>query len=265
VWQANTAYTLASGQADAGVGSIVSPTVPNGFIFYCGTPGTSGATEPTWTLIASGVTVDGSAVWQSFPALTVTSSITGVNADRVTLYDTARTEAGPSGGVAITGVSNANPGVVSTATQAFTEGELVTIAGVIGPASINAVTIVRNPTSTSFELGVDTSDTTDYPAYVSGGTVTPFGDSGFFDGGVITFTSGLNNGLSMEVKSYVPGQITLALPVPYAVAIGDTYTMRAGCDKSLPTCRDRFFNIKNMRAWPFIPGLDKIVQVGRRN
>jgi hypothetical protein len=59
------------------------------------------------------------------------------------------------------------------------------------------------------------------PAYVSGGTVTPLGgDSGYFDFGTITFLDGLNAGRSMEIQAYVPGQIRLQLPMPYAVSPG---------------------------------------------
>lgn len=200
-------------------------------------------------------------------AFTVTGTITRVNADGLTLYDTSRSEPGPTGGFTVTGITNANPGVVTTsAAHGFVEGEAVSIYGVVGPTSLNTVTIVRSPGTTTFQLGVDTSNTTDYPAYVSGGTVTPLGgDAGYFDDGVITMTSGLNSGLSREVKSYVTGQWTLQYPFPYAVAVSDTYSMVAGCDKSLETCRDTFDNIVNFRGFPYLPGTDKIVQVGRRN
>ncbi len=197
---------------------------------------------------------------------TVTGTIDSANADGVTLYDAARTEDGPSGGFAITNITNADPAVVTTSTaHGFTEGQAVTIAGVVGMTPINAVTVVLNPSGNTFELSVDTSDTADYPPYVSGGTVTPFSDSGYFDGGVIKMTSGPNDGLRMEVKSYTTGQITLALPFPELVQAGDSYSMTPGCDKSLETCRDRFNNVVNFRGFPYLPGIDKLVQVGRRN
>lgn len=264
-WEPLTAYTLANGTNDAKLGSIVSPTAYNGFIFYCGTAGTSGATEPAWTLIEGGVTVDGSAVWQSFPALTVTSTLTDVNPNGFTLYDSALTQPGPTGGVAITGITNANPGVVTAADlSAFANGQVVTLSEIVGPALLNAVTIIRSLSGNSFSLGIDTSDTAVYPPYVSGGLVTPFGTSGFFDFGVITMTSGVNAGLSMEVKSYVPGQVTLLLPFGKGLcAIGDSYTMHAGCDKLPATCKTRFFNKLNYRGFEFMPGNDKLVQVGR--
>lgn len=194
---------------------------------------------------------------------TVTSTLTGVGADNRTLYDTARTELGPTGGISITGITRANPGVVTLASAVpWAVGTPVTISGVVGMLQVNTVTTVRNPSGSTFALPVDTSA---FSAYVSGGTVTPLGaNSGYFDNGVITFTSGLNNGLRMEVASYVPGQIILELPMPYALAIGNTYSMHAGCDYSFATCRDRFTNVANFRGEPYIPGVDKLMQAGKQ-
>jgi uncharacterized phage protein (TIGR02218 family) len=203
------------------------------------------------------------------PPFTAGASVDSVNADNQTFYSAALTAAGPSTGVAITGVSNANPGVVTLANDSLhlVEGQAVTISGVLGMEVINTVTIARNPTATTFELRIDTSDTGDYPPYTSGGTVTPLGGgSGYYQFGIVTWLTGLNAGLSMEVKSYVPGQVTLALPMPYAISDGspiDTFTISAGCDKSMTTCRDRFNNIVNFRGEPYLPGIDKIIQVGR--
>ena len=198
---------------------------------------------------------------------TFTSTITGINASFPTvLYDTARTEPGPSGGIAIVGITNANPGIVTVADgTSFANGESVTLSGIVGPALLNANTVIASLSGNTFSLGIDTSNTSIYPAYVSGGTVTPLGsDSGYFDYGVITFTGGLNNGLSEDIRSYVPGQFTLGVPFPFAVAVTDPYSVVAGCDKSSNTCKTRFSNILNFRGEPFLPGLDKIVQIGKQ-
>jgi hypothetical protein len=198
---------------------------------------------------------------------TVTGTLTGVEAGAYprTLYDTSRTEPGPSAGVSITGITTANPGHVTLAAPlGLPSGSPITIAGVVGMVEVNTVTVAENVASDglSFDLPVDTST---FPSWVSGGTVIGLGSgSGYFDNGVITFTSGLNTGLSMEVQSYVPGQWTLELPMPYLPAIGDTYSMHAGCDYSLETCRDRFSNLVNMRAEPYVPGVDKLVQIGKQ-
>lgn len=194
---------------------------------------------------------------------TVTSTLTSVSDDNRTLGDTARTEAGPTGGINITGITKDNPGIVTLdAPLGLPAGAGVTISGVVGMTEVNTTTIAENPTGNQFSLPVDT---TSFGAYVSGGKVTPLGgDSGYFDNGVITFTSGLNTGLSMEIQSYVPGQFVLELPMPYPLSAGDAYTAHAGCDYSLATCRDRFSNVLNFRGEPYVPGVDRLMQIGKQ-
>jgi len=197
---------------------------------------------------------------------THTGTLTGVAADNATLYDTARLEPGPGGGVAITGISNANPGVVTMADDSLhlAHGQPIVISGVAGMVAVNAQTIARNPAGATFQLGVDTTDTADYPAYSGGGTVTPIGGvAGYFDFGNITFTSGLNAGRTFPIKAYVEGQFSLYMPLPKLAAVGDTYTAVAGCDKSRATCIEKFDNIENRRAEDFMTGTDKMIQVGR--
>lgn len=89
--------------------------------------------------------------------------------------------------------------------------------------------------------------------------------SGIFTSGMLTFTSGANNGIGMEVKeySYFPasgGSITLVLPMPFTVLAGDTYSLTKGCDKTIQTCFFRFDNIINFRGEPFVPGLDRMLE-----
>ena len=84
--------------------------------------------------------------------------------------------------------------------------------------------------------------------------------AGYFTAGKITFTSGLNNGQSMEVKGYANGTIALTLPLPYMLAEGDGYSMVAGCDKTFSTCALRFDNAVNFRGEPHVPGMDKMLE-----
>lgn len=85
-----------------------------------------------------------------------------------------------------------------------------------------------------------------------------------YSAGKITFTSGANNGLSMEVKQYINsgsgGQITLTLPMPYTIAVGDHYSLSQGCDKNISTCYARFNNVVNFRGEPQVPGLDRSLE-----
>lgn len=87
--------------------------------------------------------------------------------------------------------------------------------------------------------------------------------TGFYNAGVLTWTGGLNTGLSIEVKTHEAGNgfgdfgsLLLYLPMEYAIQIGDTFYAQAGCDKSLTTCANVFNNAINHRGFPYIPGLD---------
>ena len=84
--------------------------------------------------------------------------------------------------------------------------------------------------------------------------------NGYFAYGIITFTSGANNGLSMEIREFSEKRFSLFLPMPYAVAVGDTYSAVAGCDKRFDTCIARFANAVNFRGEPHVPGTDRIMQ-----
>lgn len=196
---------------------------------------------------------------------TVSGTLTGVSADQQTLFDPARTEPGPAGSVNIVSITNANPAVVTTdAPIGLPDQSTVTMAGIVGPGLLNAVTVIRNPSGNTFELEVDTSDTAAYPAYVSGGTVTPLGgDSGWFDAGLCTIDSGLNAGRRIEIKAYAPGQWTIQLPFHYALVGNEDYTLIAGCNKSASTCKTKFDNLLNFGGYPFVPGQDKIIQVAQ--
>lgn len=77
----------------------------------------------------------------------------------------------------------------------------------------------------------------------------------WFTGGKLTFTSGLNDGLSMEVKASIVNQLTLQQAMPFEIAEGDTYSVYKGCQKrALEDCRDGFDNIVNFRGFPNVPG-----------
>jgi uncharacterized phage protein (TIGR02218 family) len=84
-----------------------------------------------------------------------------------------------------------------------------------------------------------------------------------FTAGRLTWTSGGNAGLAMEVKQHrvTPGHVRLSLWQAMAepIAIGDMFTVTAGCDKTLATCRDRFGNVDNFRGFPAIAGNDFVM------
>jgi uncharacterized phage protein (TIGR02218 family) len=81
-----------------------------------------------------------------------------------------------------------------------------------------------------------------------------------FTHGVLTFTSGANQGIASEVLHYQSPEIQLALPLPFAPTIGDSYSMTEGCDRSFTTCTARFNNALNFRGEPHIPGMDRMLE-----
>ncbi len=92
---------------------------------------------------------------------------------------------------------------------------------------------------------------------VDGGTLTrPDGD---FDQGLLTWTGGLNSGLSFEVKVWdaVARTIELFLPAPYTIVAADAFDIFQGCGKTFAVdCVARFDNGDNFRGEPLIPGND---------
>jgi len=87
--------------------------------------------------------------------------------------------------------------------------------------------------------------------------------TGVFSRGKLIWTSGANTGLAVEVKAHVAAgsvaRISLFLPVPEPIEVGDTFSITAGCDKSFDTCHDRFGNVLNFGGFPHIPGNDFVL------
>jgi uncharacterized phage protein (TIGR02218 family) len=89
-------------------------------------------------------------------------------------------------------------------------------------------------------------------------------DAGWFTSGTLTWTSGANAGRVTEVLSHglADAIATLALleaPVR-AIAEGDGFVARAGCDKRIATCGAKFANVANFRGFPNIPGQDAVLR-----
>lgn len=81
--------------------------------------------------------------------------------------------------------------------------------------------------------------------------------AGFWNGGLVEWTSGANLGRKMEVKSFSGGVFTLFLPMPGVITASDDYSLQPGCDKSFATCKNRYNNVLNFRGEPNVPGTDK--------
>ncbi|NJM51591.1 MAG: DUF2163 domain-containing protein [Sphingomonadales bacterium] len=81
----------------------------------------------------------------------------------------------------------------------------------------------------------------------------------WFKYGELIWTTGANAGHTTEIRSFKKGRIELWEPMGLNVAVGDTFTIHAGCDKSLATCRAKFNNVVNFRGEPHVPGNDAML------
>lgn len=84
----------------------------------------------------------------------------------------------------------------------------------------------------------------------------------YFSFGNITWVTGSNAGLKMEVKSFASATDTfiLSVPMPHPIEVGDTFDADTGCDKTLFQCASKFNNVDNFGGFPTIPGPDRVLQ-----
>lgn len=91
---------------------------------------------------------------------------------------------------------------------------------------------------------------------------------GWFSGGKLVWTSGANNGRSMEIKRHANAvsAVTIELwqAMSEAVAAGDGFAVTAGCDKQFTTCKAKFANQANFRGFPYMPGNDAVLSYPSR-
>lgn len=191
--------------------------------------------------------------------LTVTGAVTAVTSARV-FADTSLTQVGPTlpyvaaaaaipasapfqltavppqGGswVSDLGVSNAQTGAAMTAvTGTPNKGQYKVVGGLYSFSGLDA----GAPVNLRFNYA-----------------------QGYFSYGMLTWLTGQNAGYRMDVRQSSVGSITLALPMPYPISVGDTYTVVAGCDKTAATCKGRYNNFINFRGEPYIPGTDAVLR-----
>lgn len=82
---------------------------------------------------------------------------------------------------------------------------------------------------------------------------------GFYNDGVMTFTSGGNSGLSYQILSWDGTTLKLNNPLFVAPAVNDTFTISPGCNHDIFDCLNKFDNAVNHRGFPTIPGQDSII------
>lgn len=81
--------------------------------------------------------------------------------------------------------------------------------------------------------------------------------SRYFELGPLNFTAGANAGFGRTVQSQPGSGTSIAFqfsrPWPFPIAVGDTFTACAGCDKLQATCSGKFNNLARFRGQPYIP------------
>jgi uncharacterized phage protein (TIGR02218 family) len=99
---------------------------------------------------------------------------------------------------------------------------------------------------------------------------------GRYKNGLITFTSGENEGASVEVAGWtggssLTGNLALFTPVGAPLRIGDTFSIVPGCDKSFLSNEKgdgtqmgcyQWNNTDNFRGFPYIPGMQFLFDYG---
>jgi uncharacterized phage protein (TIGR02218 family) len=91
--------------------------------------------------------------------------------------------------------------------------------------------------------------------------------SGWFNDGVIQWTSGAANGRLAKVLVHIKAGVLVALTLReeprFPILAGETFSIQAGCDKSFGTCKEKFANSLNFRGFPHMPGNDQAYAYAR--
>ena len=84
--------------------------------------------------------------------------------------------------------------------------------------------------------------------------------NGWFTHGTLTWTSGAGEGRIERIEEHrrdaTGVRLTLRPGSALPGALGDTFTVAAGCDKTFATCKAKFSNALNFRGFPHLPGND---------
>lgn len=89
---------------------------------------------------------------------------------------------------------------------------------------------------------------------------------GKYEFGLINWTGGMNENMNQEILTWSGGTdpvgtIKLWIRTGYNVQIGDTFSIQAGCAKTVDACV-AYNNILNYRGFPYVPGLNFLLDYG---
>lgn len=255
-------------------------------VYQCTTAGMTGTAAPSFNPTVGATTADGSAVWTSITpwrGVGTVSSVTN-NGNFVTSALTLNpfSNNAPASvqfngfasiGLSITvtiGVNtrtydimdlrNPTNSVEALADAINTDHAASLIAATasyfFGRDNVSAVVINKvNPNDTG--LITKAHDVANNVIVSQGGWAYTGG--AYLTGGLITWLTGANAGLSMEIKSFdsTSNIMQLFLSMGFVVAPGDKFYFQPGCDKSRLSCFTKFNNILNFRGEPDVPGMDQ--------
>jgi uncharacterized phage protein (TIGR02218 family) len=92
---------------------------------------------------------------------------------------------------------------------------------------------------------------------------------GWFTHGWLEWADGSNAGRRAEIALHEVSEgfaiLTLLEDPVRPLTDGDSFTIRAGCDKRIVTCAAKFANALNFRGFPTIPGQDTILRYATRD
>lgn len=92
-------------------------------------------------------------------------------------------------------------------------------------------------------------------------------ESGWFNDGIIHWTSGANANKTTRVSAHIKNGADVVLTLrdqPMApLAVGDGFNVVSGCDKRFETCKGKFSNSLNFRGFPHMPGNDQAYSYAR--
>lgn len=112
-----------------------------------------------------------------------------------------------------------------------------------------------------FEASVSITQIVDRFSLAVSGAAT-FGP-GWFSFGEANFIGGERQGLAYRIEADLDINgvrvLRFAQTMGEHTAIGDTLTIKAGCDRRFSTCRQKFANQINFRGFPHIPGNDYLL------
>lgn len=87
---------------------------------------------------------------------------------------------------------------------------------------------------------------------------TPADD--YFAEGILTWTSGPSDGLTVKVKAFTSSVFTLSLPMLSTISADESFSVIAGCQKRLEDCSTKFDNVLNFQGEPHLPGIDEVTK-----